>query len=68
VNCDADIAYLIGHAAAQKFQAKKIVVVKSWARDAIKAVVSLKYVRALQVMKYLTVISTNSSNKKVINY
>ena len=64
MNCDADIAYLIGHAAAQKFQAKKIVVVKSWARDAIKAVVSLKYVTALQVMKCLRVIYTISSTRK----
>ena len=32
VNFDADIPYIIGHAVAQKFQAKKIVGVKRWVR------------------------------------
>jgi hypothetical protein len=47
VNFDADITYLIGHAVAQKFQVKKIVVVKRCTRYATKAVVGLKYVKAL---------------------
>ena len=68
MNLDVDIANLIGHSAAQKFRAKKIVVVKRFTGYAIKVVVGLKYVTALQVMKCLRVISTNRSNNKVINY
>ena len=68
INLDANIAYLIGHAAAQRFRAKNIVLVKRFMRYAIKVVVGLKYVTALQVMKCLGVISTNRSKKKVINY
>ena len=68
MNLEADIAYLNWHAAAQKFQAKKIVVVKRFTRYAIKAVVSLKYVKVLQVMKCLRVISTDGSNRKIISY
>ena len=56
MNFDADISCLIGHAVAKKIQTKKIVVVKEYARYSTKAVVSLRYVTALQVMKCLRVI------------
>ena len=68
LNFEADITYQIVHAVAKKIQTKKIVVVTRLTRYATKAVVSLRYVTALQVMKCLRVISTNSSKTKVINY
>ena len=68
MNFDTDIAYLIGHAVAREFHTRKIVVVNRCAGHATKAVVGLNYVKALQVMKCMRVISTNGSNKKVIDY
>ena len=45
VSFDTDIAYLIGHAVAQKFQPKKIMVVTRCARYATKVVMGSKYVK-----------------------
>ena len=56
MNFDADVAYLIGHAVAQKFQPKKIEIVKRTTCYVTKSVVGQKYVKALQVMKSLRVI------------